>query len=76
MYVILDRALPHVGDGMKPVQRRILYAMSELGLNAALNIKNQPGLLEMLLVNFTLMVTVLRMKPWCLWLRTFLLDTH
>ena len=34
MYVILDRALPHIGDGMKPVQRRILYAMSELGLNA------------------------------------------
>ncbi|MDB9813543.1 DNA topoisomerase IV subunit A [Gammaproteobacteria bacterium] len=34
MYVILDRALPHVGDGMKPVQRRILFAMSELGLNA------------------------------------------
>jgi len=35
MYVILDRALPHVGDGMKPVQRRIIYAMSELGLRAA-----------------------------------------
>ncbi|WP_440995252.1 DNA topoisomerase IV subunit A [Arhodomonas sp. SL1] len=35
MYVILDRALPHVGDGMKPVQRRIVYAMSELGLSAA-----------------------------------------
>ena len=34
MYVINDRALPHVGDGMKPVQRRIVYAMSELGLNA------------------------------------------
>ena len=32
MYVILDRALPHIGDGMKPVQRRILYAMSELCL--------------------------------------------
>jgi len=32
MYVILDRALPHVGDGLKPVQRRITYAMSELGL--------------------------------------------
>ena len=30
MYVILDRALPHVGDGLKPVQRRIIYAMSEL----------------------------------------------
>ncbi|CDZ94603.1 MULTISPECIES: DNA topoisomerase IV subunit A [Pseudomonadaceae] len=34
MYVIMDRALPHVGDGLKPVQRRIVYAMSELGLNA------------------------------------------
>lgn len=33
MYVILDRALPHVSDGLKPVQRRIIYAMSELGLN-------------------------------------------
>lgn len=32
MYVILDRALPHIGDGLKPVQRRIIYAMSELGL--------------------------------------------
>lgn len=32
MYVILDRALPHLGDGLKPVQRRIIYAMSELGL--------------------------------------------
>ncbi len=35
MYVILDRALPHIGDGMKPVQRRIIYAMSELGLKAS-----------------------------------------
>lgn len=34
MYVILDRALPFVGDGLKPVQRRIVYAMSELGLSA------------------------------------------
>ncbi|NLO79878.1 MAG: DNA topoisomerase IV subunit A [Xanthomonadaceae bacterium] len=34
MYVILDRALPHIGDGLKPVQRRIVYAMSELGLNS------------------------------------------
>lgn len=34
MYVILDRALPHVGDGLKPVQRRIIYAMSELALAA------------------------------------------
>jgi topoisomerase-4 subunit A len=34
MYVILDRALPHLGDGLKPVQRRIVYAMSDLGLSA------------------------------------------
>ena len=34
MYVVLDRALPFVGDGLKPVQRRIIYAMSELGLAA------------------------------------------
>ena len=39
MYVILDRALPNVGDGLKPVQRRILYAMSELGLSAAAKFK-------------------------------------
>ena len=35
MYVVLDRALPFIGDGLKPVQRRIVYSMSELGLNAA-----------------------------------------
>lgn len=34
MYVIMDRALPHIGDGLKPVQRRIIFAMSELGLKA------------------------------------------
>ncbi|MDY0205499.1 MAG: DNA topoisomerase IV subunit A [Pseudomonas sp.] len=34
MYVIMDRALPHIGDGLKPVQRRIIYAMSELDLSA------------------------------------------
>ncbi len=34
MYVVLDRAIPHIGDGLKPVQRRIIYAMSELGLSS------------------------------------------
>ncbi|OOY86828.1 DNA topoisomerase IV subunit A, partial [Solemya velum gill symbiont] len=39
MYVILDRALPNIGDGLKPVQRRIAYAMSELGLSATAKFK-------------------------------------
>ena len=39
MYVIKDRALPHIGDGLKPVQRRIVYAMSELGLRAGAKYK-------------------------------------
>lgn len=39
MYVILDRALPHIGDGLKPVQRRIIYAMSELGLKNSAKFK-------------------------------------
>ena len=43
MYVILDRALPHVADGLKPVQRRIVYAMSELGLRAALSRDAEPS---------------------------------
>lgn len=39
MYVILDRALPNIGDGLKPVQRRIVYAMSDLGLHAGAKFK-------------------------------------
>ncbi len=39
MYVILDRALPHIGDGLKPVQRRIVYSMSQLGLSATAKFK-------------------------------------
>lgn len=40
MYVIMDRALPHISDGLKPVQRRIVYAMSELGLKIAASQKS------------------------------------
>lgn len=64
MYVIMDRALPFIGDGLKPVQRRIIYAMSELGLNAAAKYKNRRGLSVMCSVNFTHMVIQLVMKPW------------
>src|SRR5687768_12667242 len=39
MYVILDRALPHLSDGLKPVQRRIIFAMSELGLSEGAKFK-------------------------------------
>ena len=39
MYVILDRALPFIGDGLKPVQRRIIFAMSELGLKSTAKFK-------------------------------------
>ena len=39
MYVIMDRALPKIGDGMKPVQRRIVYALSELGLKSTAKYK-------------------------------------
>ncbi len=42
MYVVLDRALPFIGDGLKPVQRRIVYAMSELGLDAAAKHRRSP----------------------------------
>ncbi len=46
MSVIVARALPDVRDGLKPVHRRILYAMNDLGMTVIKHIKNQPGLLE------------------------------
>ena len=65
MYVIMDRALPFIGDGLKPVQRRIIYAMSELGLNAAAKYKKSARTVGMCWVNSTRTVTALAMKPWC-----------
>ena len=59
MYVIMDRALPHISDGLKPVQRRIVYAMSELGL------KHSGKPLVMCSVSITHMVIPPAMKRWC-----------
>ena len=64
MYVILDRALPHISDGLKPVQRRIIYAMSELGLKASSKFKKSAPRWEMLLANFIRMAIPPVMRPW------------
>ena len=64
MYVIMDRALPHISDGLKPVQRRIVYAMSELGLKWTSKPKNRHVLSGMYWVNIIRMVTRPVMKPW------------
>lgn len=64
MYVIMDRALPFIGDGLKPVQRRIVYAMSELGLSNAAKYKNQHVPSVMYWGNIIHMVIALVMKLW------------
>jgi len=65
MYVINDRALPHIGDGLKPVQRRIVYAMSELGLKASAKFKKSARTIGDVIGKFHLMVTPPVMRPWC-----------
>ncbi len=68
MYVILDRALPNIGDGLKPVQRRIIYAMSELGLKASAKFKksaNRRARWAMCSVSFTRTAIAPVMKLWC-----------
>ena len=63
MSVICQRALPDVRDGLKPVQRRVLYAMQELGLSAdKSHIVNLPVLWEIQWVNITRTATVRFMK--------------
>ena len=64
MYVILDRALPHIGDGLKPVQRRIVYAMSELGLSAQSKHKKSARTVGDVLGKFHPMETLLVMRQW------------
>ena len=63
MYVIMDRALPHISDGLKPVQRRIVYAMSELGLKSTGKPKSARTVGDVL-VNIIHMVIQPVMKQW------------
>ena len=67
MSVIVARALPDVRDGLKPVHRRILYGMNELGVTPDKPHKNQPVLQGMLWVNTTLTETRLFMRLWFVW---------
>ena len=65
MYVILDRALPALGDGLKPVQRRIVYAMSELGLSAVSKHKKSARTVGDVLGKFHPTATPPATRPWC-----------
>ena len=69
MSVIHGRALPDVRDGLKPVHRRILYAMHDLKIITTSLIKNQQELLVMLLVNIILMETLQHMMQLLGWLK-------
>ena len=69
MSVIVSRALPDVRDGLKPVHRRILFGMNELGL--ASNRSYKPVSSEKSLVNIILMAIKLYMTQWLEWCRIF-----
>ena len=70
MYVILDRALPALGDGLKPVQRRITYAMSELGLAAGSKHKKSARTVGDVIGKFDPHGDRRATRPWCTWLQT------
>ena len=65
MYVILDRALPQIGDGLKPVQRRIIYAMSELGLAPVPSTRNRHARSATSSASFTRTATPPATRRWC-----------
>lgn len=65
MYVIMDRALPHIGDGLKPVQRRIVYAMSELGWTQTPSTRNRRVPSVTYSASSTPTATRPAMRPWC-----------
>ena len=68
-FVILDRALPRVEDGLKPVQRRILYTMKEMGLTPDKPHKSAPVSLATAWVNIIPTATVRYTTPWYVWRR-------
>lgn len=72
MSVIVSRALPDARDGLKPVQRRILYAMYDMGLRPDQPYKNLPGLWEKCWGSIILMAIWRFMKPWLAWHKIFL----
>jgi DNA gyrase/topoisomerase IV subunit A len=65
MYVIMDRALPHIGDGLKPVQRRIVYAMSELGLSPTPSSRSRRAPSATCSASSTRTATAPATRPWC-----------
>ena len=69
MSVIVDRALPDVRDGMKPVHRRILHAMNELGIVASKPFKKSARIVGEVIGSITRMVIRLYMMPWFVWHR-------
>ena len=69
-YIIQERALPDIRDGLKPVQRRILYSMNKDGNTMTRAIVNLPSRWVTLWVISTHMAIVLFMMPWCVCLRT------
>ena len=69
MSVVKDRALPEVADGQKAVQRRILYAMKEMGLTAGAKHVNRRAWWARFLANTTRTATARHTKPWCDWRR-------
>lgn len=69
MSVIISRALPDVRDGLKPVQRRVLYDMQQLGIRYNQPYRKSARIVGDTMVNIIHMVTVPSMIPWWLWPR-------
>ena len=76
MSVIVSRALPDVRDGLKPVHRRVLFGMLDLGLSNNKPYKKSARIVGEVMVSITRMVTHQCMTPWCVWRRSGAYDIH